>query len=109
MRETEAAPACGLRVERREVELSGENWHEERDRLVQLLQAIESGRITRMDEGDLPELQATTPQNVAVLKVRVAQLNARLGDRQAENSTAAKRAPSTASEPDHLPPDANAT
>jgi len=59
--------------------VSAENWHEERDRLVQLLQGIETGRITHIDEDDLRELQATTPKNIAVLKKRLAQLNARLG------------------------------
>ena len=60
--------------------VSAENWHEERDRLVQLLQGIESGKITHVDEDDLRELQATSPENIAVLKKRLAQLNARLGD-----------------------------
>jgi hypothetical protein len=58
-----------------------ENWHEERDRLVQLLEAIESGKITHVDEADLRELQAITPENLAELKERLAQLNARLGER----------------------------
>jgi hypothetical protein len=57
-----------------------ENWHEERDRLVQLLQGIEGGQITHIDEEDLRELRATSPENIAVLKSRLAQLNARLGD-----------------------------
>ncbi len=59
--------------------MSAENWHEERDRLVQLLQGIESGKITHIDEDDLRELQATTPENIAVMKERLAELNARLG------------------------------
>jgi predicted nucleotidyltransferase len=59
--------------------VSAENWHEERDRLVQLLRAIESGEITHVDEEDLRELQATSPENIAVLKKRLAELNARLG------------------------------
>jgi len=59
--------------------VSAENWHEERDRLVQLLEGIESGKITHVDEADLRELQATSPANVAVLKERLAKLNARLG------------------------------
>lgn len=58
--------------------MSAENWHEERDRLVQLLQGIESGEITHIDEEDLRELQATSPENIAVLKERLRQLNARL-------------------------------
>lgn len=56
-----------------------ENWHEERDRLVRLLQAIEAGSITHVDEEDLRQLQATNPENVALLRKRLAQLNARLG------------------------------
>lgn len=59
--------------------MNTENWHEERDRLVQLLEGIKSGRITHIDEVDLRELQATSPENVALLKGRLAQLNARLG------------------------------
>ncbi len=59
--------------------MSSENWHEERDRLVQLLEGIESGAITHIDEKDLRELQATNPENVALLKERLAKLNARLG------------------------------
>lgn len=60
--------------------MSAENWHQERDRLVQLLQGIDSGKITHIDEEDLRELQATSPENIALLKKRLAQLNARLGD-----------------------------
>lgn len=63
--------------------VSAENWHEERDRLVQLIRAIESGKITHIDEDDLRQLQATNPENVAVLKERLAKLNARLGDDKA--------------------------
>jgi hypothetical protein len=64
--------------------VSAENWHEERDRLVQLLDGIESGNITHIDEDDLRELQATNAENIEVLKRRLAELNARLGDRTAE-------------------------
>jgi PHD/YefM family antitoxin component YafN of YafNO toxin-antitoxin module len=63
--------------------VSAENWHEERDRLVQLLKGIESGKIAFIDEEDLRELQATSPENVAALRERLAQLNARLGDDKA--------------------------
>lgn len=66
-----------------EANVNSESWHEERDRLVQLLQGIESGSITHIDEDDLRELQATNAENVAVLKKRLAQLNARLGDDKA--------------------------
>lgn len=41
---------------------------------------IESGKITHIDHDDLRELQATSPENIAVLKGRLAELNARLGD-----------------------------
>ena len=60
--------------------MSAENWHEERDRLVQLLEAIESGKITHIDENDERQLQATNPENIALLKEGLAKLNARLGD-----------------------------
>jgi hypothetical protein len=56
-----------------------ENWHEERNRLVRLLKAIESGEVTHVDEDDLRQLQATNPENVELLKARLAKLNARLG------------------------------
>ena len=59
--------------------MTAENWHEERNRLVRLLKAIESGEITHVDEKDLRQLQATSPENIALLKARLAQLNARLG------------------------------
>ena len=58
--------------------VSAENWHEERDRLARLLKAIESGRVTHIDEEDLRELQTANPENIAALKKRLAQLNARL-------------------------------
>ena len=58
--------------------MSAENWHEERDRLVRLLKAIESGKVTHVDEEDLRQLQATTPDNVEALKARLAELNDRL-------------------------------
>ena len=60
--------------------VTAESWHEERDRLIQLLHAIESGKITHIDEDDLRQLQATNPENVALLKERLAKLNARLRD-----------------------------
>jgi hypothetical protein len=60
--------------------VSTENWHEERDRLVQLLKGIESGEVTHVDQRQLRELQATNRKNVAALEARLAELNARLGD-----------------------------
>jgi hypothetical protein len=62
-----------------EAVVSAENWHEERNRLVRLLKAIESGTVTHVDEEDLRQLQATTPENVEALKQRLAELNDRLG------------------------------
>ena len=59
--------------------MTSENWHEERDRLVELLAGIESGRITHIDDDNLRQLQATSPQNIAVVRERLAELNARLG------------------------------
>jgi hypothetical protein len=64
-----------------EAVVSAENWHEERIRLERLLKAIESGKITHVDEEDLRQLQATNPENIAALKERLAKLNARLGPR----------------------------
>ena len=57
----------------------GENWHEERERLVKLLKAIESGKITHVDENGLRQLQATNPENIEWIKERIAELNRRLG------------------------------
>ena len=61
-----------------ETVVSAENWHEERDRLVRLLKAIESGTVTHIDEEDMRQLQATTPENIEALKQRLAELNDRL-------------------------------
>ena len=59
--------------------MSAENWHEERDRLVRLLKAIESGKVTHIDEEDMRQLQSTTPENIEALKQRLAELNDRIG------------------------------
>ena len=59
--------------------MSAENWHEERDRLVHLLRAIETGKVSHIDEDGIRELQATNPENIAALKKRLADLNVRLG------------------------------
>lgn len=56
-----------------------ENWHQERDRLVQLLEGIRTGQITHVDEEDLRQLQATSPENIEILRRRLDELNARLG------------------------------
>jgi len=60
--------------------MSAENWHEERDRLVKVLEGIESGEVTHIDESNDRQLEPTNPKNVAGLKERLAQLNARLGN-----------------------------
>ena len=59
--------------------MSAENWHEERDRLVQLLDAIDAGEVTHIDQDHLRQLQATNPKNVAMLRDRLVELNTRLG------------------------------
>jgi hypothetical protein len=66
---------------RTEAIVSAENWHEERDRLVQLLRGIKSGKITHIDREDFRQLQVATEENIALLEERLAQLNSRLGDR----------------------------
>ena len=59
--------------------MSAETWHEERDRLVSLLKAIKSGKVTHIDEQGQRQLQAANAENIAALKGRLATLNARLG------------------------------
>lgn len=56
-----------------------ESWHEERERLVKLLEGIESGKITHVDESGLRQLQATNPENIEWIRSRIAELNKRLG------------------------------
>lgn len=63
--------------------MSTENWHEERDRLAKLIEGVEAGTITHVDERDLRQLQATNVDNVEALKSRLAELNARLGPKGA--------------------------
>ena len=46
---------------------------------MQLLEGIKFGKITHIDVDDLRQLQATNPENVELLKERLAELNARLG------------------------------
>ena len=59
--------------------MSGENWHEERDRLAQILEGIEAGKISHIED-HVRRLEATNPENIAALKDRLAKLNARLGE-----------------------------
>jgi hypothetical protein len=61
--------------------MSTENWAEERDRLSKLLEAIDGGRITHIDEEGVDQLQPTTETNVAALRARLTELNTRLGQR----------------------------
>jgi len=56
-----------------------ENWHEERDRLVKLLKAIESGKISHVDENGFCLIETTNPENIEWIKERIAELNRRLG------------------------------
>jgi len=59
--------------------VSTENWSEERERLARLLEAVEAGTVTHIDQKDLRQLQATNSDNVAAIKARLAELNKRLG------------------------------
>jgi hypothetical protein len=59
--------------------VTGENWHEERDRIADLLNGIESGAITHVDEDGLRQLQALDAHNLERIKERLATLNERLG------------------------------
>jgi len=56
-----------------------ENWREERDRIVELLESIERGETTYFDKAGSRELHAANAENVADLYRRVATLNFRLG------------------------------
>ena len=60
--------------------MSGENWHEERDRLVLLLAGIRSGQLTNTEENELRQAEMAIKDTVAMLEERLATLNARLGD-----------------------------
>lgn len=59
--------------------MSAENWREERDRLIRLIKAIESGEVTHIDQPDDRQLQAINPENIVALRERLSTLNARLG------------------------------
>jgi hypothetical protein len=60
--------------------VSTENWVEERDRLVKLLEAIEAGHITHVDQAGTGQLRPTNDINVAALRARLAKLNTRLSE-----------------------------
>ena len=59
--------------------MTGESWHEERERIIRLLNGIDAGVVTDVDEENLRHLAAVNPRNLALLKERLANLNARLG------------------------------
>lgn len=61
--------------------MSTENWRQERDRLLNLLEAVKSGAVSHMDQEDLRQLQATNEVNIAALEARLTELNKRLGSR----------------------------
>jgi predicted nucleotidyltransferase len=63
--------------------MTTENWNEERDRLVELLEAIDSGKVTHVDQEHLSELQSANRENVQMLRKRLAELNGRLEDKEA--------------------------
>ena len=72
--------------------MSVENWHEERDRLVKLVEGIESGEITRFDEDDPRQvLIETIAQRLNRLKRRVAELDIRLGPHSIADNCAPSR------------------
>lgn len=65
-----------------------ESWHDERDRLMKLLMAIEDGTITHVETANEREMQLANPVVVEALRTRLAQLNARLGN---ERDNASRR------------------
>jgi hypothetical protein len=56
-----------------------ENWHEERDRIVKLLESIRVGDVSHVDQEGLRQLQAVSADHVADLHERLSLLNKRLG------------------------------
>ena len=70
---------CGRDGSGMECAVSAENWSQERERLVRLLEAVEAGTVTHIDQKDLRQLQAANSDNVAAIKARLAELNKRLG------------------------------
>lgn len=60
--------------------MSAENWHDERDRLVKLLKALEAGSVTHVDRAGQSELHRAGTGDIARLRARLATLNARVGD-----------------------------
>jgi len=56
-----------------------ENWQEERDRIVKLLEGIRTGEVSHIDQQGLRQLQSVSANNVADLHARLCELNKRLG------------------------------
>lgn len=60
--------------------MGSENWTEERERLLGLLQDYESGKVTHFEGDDSGQLRReTTAERIVSLKHRIADLDARLG------------------------------
>lgn len=62
-----------------------ENWHEERDRLVELLHCAEVLGVDRRWQGYSEPV--ITPEDMAILQKRLLLLNERLGDARASISS----------------------
>ena len=60
-----------------------ESWHDERNRLAQLLGAIEAGTVTHIDQQGLRQLQPADAENVSKLQQRLAVLDGRLSSTRA--------------------------
>jgi len=60
--------------------VSTENWAEERERLVRLLEGVDIGNVTHVDQDGTDQLRPTNENNVAALRARLAELNKRLGE-----------------------------
>jgi len=56
-----------------------ENWHEERSRIAKLLEAVQAGEVTHIDEDDQRQLCLANPENVRLLRDRLKELDRRLG------------------------------
>jgi hypothetical protein len=64
--------------------VSTENWHEERERLALKLERMEAGKSAQVDEDRSGALRyETTDQIIDRVKARLAELNTRLGARNA--------------------------
>jgi hypothetical protein len=60
--------------------VSTENWAEERERLAKLLDGIDAGNITHVDQAGTDQLWPTSEKNIAALRERLAELKSRLGE-----------------------------